>query len=146
MAEPTQTTQTTQIAGTSPGVLTRKDYSTILKFYDERVPPTLKGMRTKAEGVLADKLCTCIKKVKSPKTQKRRGTAYTEPIAIAICNKNIFQNRGLQYRRFKCLGREGPHFVAPRGSTQKLKKTLRNVRFSMKKRGNMSRKTRRVRK
>ena len=120
------------IGGTPSGTLTGSDYKTILIFYDVSVPPSLNSRKAKAEGILADKLCTCIKKVKKTPRTGRSQRRYDEPTAIAICNKNIFKNRGLRYSRFKCLGEKGPHFVASTNKTRKLTKSVRRLRFSMK--------------
>ena len=118
--------------GTPVGVLTGTDYATILKFYGTPIPRSLTRRKSKVEGILADKLCTCIKKVKMTRRTRRSQRRYDEPAAIAICNKNIFKNRGLRYSRFKCLGEKGPHFVASANKTQKLTKSVRRLRFSMK--------------
>lgn len=120
------------IGGTPVGVLTGTDYATILKFYKTPVPRSLTHRKTKAEGILADKMCTCIKKVKNTRRTRRSPRRYDEPTAIAICNKNIFRNRGLRYSRFKCLGAQRPHFIAPANKTRKLTKSVRRLRFSMK--------------
>lgn len=132
----------TSIGGTPVGTLTTTDYKTILDFYDVKVPSSLRRRKDKAEDILADKLCTCIKKVKKTRRSGMRQRLYDEPAAIAICNKNIFRNRGLRYSRFKCLGPQGPRFIAPANKTRKLTKSVRRLRFSMKNiRARMTRKS-----
>ena len=68
------------------GRLTRKDYETILRHYNVpfKSSDKLKKVRANAEEILRNKLCRCIKKVK---TSKRRDS---EKAAIPICKKSIF--------------------------------------------------------
>ena len=43
--------------------LNKKDYENILRFYKTPIPRLYKEVKEKAEYILANKLCRCIKKV-----------------------------------------------------------------------------------
>ena len=64
----------------------------ILQSYKKRVPKATSTRRQKAERVLGQKLCRCIKKI---------GTKY-EARSIGICTKTIFGKRGLTRGKFEC--------------------------------------------
>ena len=72
--------------------LNNSDYTQILRFYDIPVPNKKGLLKTRAEDVLADKLCRCIKKVKIGDEKKR----------IGICTRSIFNKKGLSRGKFKC--------------------------------------------
>jgi len=74
--------------------LTKKDYVSILKFYNMQIPKSNRLIKKNAEKILADKLCKCIKSV-DPKIKN-------EPRAIGICTKTIFNNKGYTRGKFKC--------------------------------------------
>lgn len=78
--------------------LTRKDYETVLKYYKLPFKQSEKAssIKVRAEKVLADKLCRCIKRV----TKKSRST--NEQRSIAICKKSVLQKKGLTDVGFKC--------------------------------------------
>lgn len=73
--------------------LTKKDYVKILDYYDLPVPKKHSQIKTKAENVLANKLCRCIKKVGSIRDEKK---------GIGVCTRSIFKKKGLVRRDFKC--------------------------------------------
>lgn len=73
--------------------LTKKDYTKILNYYDLPIPKKYSQIKTKAENVLANKLCRCIKKVGSIRDEKK---------GIGICTRSIFKKKGLIRRDFKC--------------------------------------------
>lgn len=79
-------------------LLKKNDYIKILEYY--RLPVakniTLKQVKTKAEKILAKKLCKCIKKVQT----KRRFSS--EAKAIGICTDTIFVRKGLKRNNFTC--------------------------------------------
>lgn len=106
------------------GKLTQKDYEDILNFYSEKVPLGKNTRKISAEKVLASKMCKCIKQVKTKEDQD-------EQRSIAICKKGIFENRGLQFSKFKCKGPKGPHFIPIKNKrgNQTLMKTLKRIRF-----------------
>lgn len=104
--------------------LTSSDYARLLSHYGYSVPRTRKNRvntRKSKEilrGVLADKLCRCIKKVQ--KTSKLR-----EPAAIAICNKSVFSKKGLRHYRFKCKPKAT--LRKKKGSRHFVTKTRKNI-------------------
>lgn len=71
------------------------DYINILKLYKINIPQSRQLIKKKAEKILNDKLCKCIKKI-DPKNEKK---------SIAICTKTLFNNRGLKRGRFTCTGK-----------------------------------------
>jgi len=75
--------------------LSSQDYIKILNYYEINIPENKSILKSKAEDILAQKLCRCIKKVGkySKKMEKR---------AIAICSKGVFTRKGLKRGRFQC--------------------------------------------
>ena len=73
--------------------LSKTDYIKILKFYNIRIPNTTKTMKNKAEQILAEKLCKCIKNV----------GVNNEPKAIGICTRTVINNKGLYRGTFRCI-------------------------------------------
>lgn len=103
--------------------LTSSDYKKIVKFY--QVPKTNRQTyKQLAEKTLASKLCKCIKSVTNPNNN--------EDSAIAICRKNIFTNRNIDFGKFKC--KNGARFLKKRGATHRLKKTNKRITFNKTKR------------
>lgn len=72
--------------------LTNKDYVSILNYYKKPVPASKKETKKRAEKIMANKLCKCIKKI----------DARNEAKSIRICTKTLFQNRGFSRGRFQC--------------------------------------------
>jgi hypothetical protein len=72
--------------------LTKQDYVKILNYYKLSVPKKTTTLKRKAERVLADKLCRCIKKV-DPKNEGR---------AIGVCTRSVINKKGLTRGTFKC--------------------------------------------
>lgn len=70
--------------------LTKKDYISILNFYKLPIPKTRYLLKKKAETILGQKLCKCIKKVGE------------EPRSIGICSKAVFNQKGLSRGKFTC--------------------------------------------
>ena len=106
--------------------LTKKDYIMILKHYGVKTPKTRKRMTHKqakkqVHALLADKLCRCIKAVQKSKKK------YKEGVAIAICNKSIFNNRKLKHYRFTCKKKR--RLLSKKGSKIILSKTRKNLKF-----------------
>lgn len=80
------------------GRLTRKDYETILRHYNIpfKSSERLGVIRAKAEDILTNKLCRCIKRLgekKHPDGEKR---------SIPICKKSILHKRGVTDSGFSC--------------------------------------------
>ena len=77
--------------------LSISDYKKILKFYKLSVPKNKKKLEKKANKIIADKFCSCIKKVQ----QKFR----EEGIAIGICTNSVINRKGYKRGNFKCKKR-----------------------------------------
>ena len=95
--------------------LTKKDYIKILEFYKIKYTnkTSFKIIKTKAEKILAEKLCKCIKQVKSKDDD-------SEGRAIGICKKSILTRKGLQSGKFSC--KKGAKFLRNKTTKQKLRK------------------------
>jgi hypothetical protein len=68
------------------------DYVKILEFYKEPIPDSSSLVKSRAENILASKLCRCIKKF--DKTNESR--------AIGICTKTVLNNKGYKRGKFTC--------------------------------------------
>jgi hypothetical protein len=97
--------------------LSVNDYMSILKFYNIDASNMKKGaIKQKAEAILAEKLCRCIKKVgkslknvKSIKNNgklsiKNNGKNNKESRAISICKNSIFTKKNIFSPKFNCKG------------------------------------------
>ena len=73
--------------------LLNSDYKKILVFYNQPIPKSERMLKKYAEKVLADKLCTCIKKV-SPFGKESR--------AIGICTKSVLNRKNIRRGKFTC--------------------------------------------
>ena len=107
------------------GILKKNDYIKILNYYNIPITPTdsSKTIKNKAEEILADKLCKCIKKVKKTDDEKDIDTqpdtqSETEGKAIGICSDSIFRRKGLKHSGFTCKKR--PKFIKYPGKTYSL--------------------------
>jgi len=84
------------------GILTKSDYEKILNYYN--IPfstsDSSKQIKSKAEEILADKLCKCIKKVKESSNEPDNDEA--EARAIGICNDTVFRRKGIRHAAFTC--------------------------------------------
>jgi hypothetical protein len=74
--------------------LNQSDYTKILNYYNLTIPKNKTTLKNRAEQVLSDKLCRCIKKVGN--------SVKSEPRSIGICTKSIFKRKGLKRGRFTC--------------------------------------------
>lgn len=72
--------------------LTKNDYISILNFYEISIPKSSRLIKKKAENIMAEKLCKCIKSV----------DVNNEPKSIGICTKTIFNSKGYTRGKFKC--------------------------------------------
>ena len=70
--------------------LTNKDYIDILTFYKINIPKSKRLIKKHAENIMSDKLCKCIKSVKSKNTKNMNKSS--EGRSIGICTKTIFNN------------------------------------------------------
>jgi hypothetical protein len=77
--------------------LTNNDYIQLLNFYKVKTPKNKRKLREVAEKLMAQKLCSCIKKV-AP-------TVETEPLAIGVCTRSIFTRKNLRRNKFQCKKR-----------------------------------------
>ena len=78
--------------------LTKKDYLAILKFYKLPISKNKQTRKRKAEKILAEKLCKCIKRVKNKKDKN-------ESRATAICRRSVISRKGLTSFGFTCKKR-----------------------------------------
>ena len=75
-------------------LINNSDYKTILNYYKLSIPKHSSTIKKKAEQILSEKLCRCIKKVgKSVKSEAK---------AIGICTRSIFKRKGLKRGKFTC--------------------------------------------
>jgi len=79
---------------------------------------------------LADKLCKCIKKV-------RTNSQVDEKRAISICRESIFKNRHIDLYKFKCKKRAS--LVSKKGTKKKLRKFRKTIGFNKTKRSKKNR-------
>lgn len=100
--------------------LNYNDYVDILKFYKiDASSLKKKDVKSKAEHLLATKLCKCIKNI------RKRTTTIKESKAIAICYNSVIRRKGLKTFKFKCkkgarlLGKKGTRkiLVVKRGAS-----------------------------
>ena len=103
------------------GILKKDDYIKILNYYNIPISSTdsSKTIKHKAEEILADKLCKCIKKVKKTDDEIDTETpTEAESKAIGICNDSIFRRKGLKHSGFTCKKR--PKFLKYPGKNYSL--------------------------
>ena len=75
--------------------LSGKDYDIILNYYEIDTSGLNKNsIKEKAENILAEKLCRCIKKVDIG--------GKDESKAIAICSKSVLHKKGIKANKFEC--------------------------------------------
>lgn len=73
--------------------LTNDDYINILKYYNIYKKNLKKSeIKKKAENILADKLCKCIKNV----------DINNEKYSIPICINNVINKKNLKIYKFRC--------------------------------------------
>lgn len=99
--------------------LNTSDYKKIIKYYN--IKNTGKNTyKYLAEDILANKLCKCIKKVNK--------NIDNEKASIAICRKNIFKNRKIDFYNFKC--KKSRRLIPKKGTMKNLKKFSKNIKFN----------------
>ena len=103
-----------------PSELTNKDYISILKFYNLRIPKSKRLLSIQAEKIMAEKLCKCIKKI-DPENETK---------SIGICTKTIFNNKGYTRGNFQCKKKQSVKF----------RKTIKTRKSRKGKKGRKSRK------
>jgi len=93
--------------------LNYNDYVDILKFYKiDASGLKKKDVKSKAEHLLATKLCKCIKKIKQRTTTMN--TTMKESKAIAICNDSVIRKKGLKTFKFQC--KKGARLLGKKGT------------------------------
>lgn len=98
--------------------LTKEDYIKILNFYNINYRKNnFNHIKRKAENILADKLCRCIKRVKntSDKDENR---------AIGICKNSVLNKKDISAGKFSCKKRA--KFIKNGKTRQTLKKIKRS--------------------
>jgi hypothetical protein len=95
-----------------PPRLTNKDYISILKYYNKKIPKSKMLMKAQAERIMAVKLCKCIKKL----------DPINEAKSIGICTKTIFNSKGLTREQFQCKKKQSVKFRKKNNN----KKTIKN--------------------
>ena len=88
------------------GSLTNKDYIKILKIYKNTIPKSKRLLKIRAEKIITQKLCKCIKKL-DPENEAK---------SIGICTKTIFNSKGFTRGLFQCKNKR----------TVKFRKTQKN--------------------
>ena len=110
--------------------LTREDYIKILDYYGiKHQGASLTTIKGKAERVLADKLCRCIKRVDNTgsngsKTSKSKTSKSKndESRAIAICRDSVLRRKGVSNAgKFSCKPK--PRFLKSKTSRLTLKRS-----------------------
>lgn len=91
--------------------LTNKDYISILKYYKINIPKSTRLLKMKAEKIMANKLCKCIKKV-DPKLEAK---------SIGICTRTIFNRKGYSRGQFECKKKQTVKFRRTNKFTNKNK-------------------------
>jgi hypothetical protein len=128
------------------GILTKSDYEKILNYYN--IPfsssESSKQIKNKAEEILAEKLCKCIKKVKEGSDNTGDGAGAgadaDESRAIGICTDTVFRRKGIKHSAFTC--KKKPRLLRFHGKKYSLvkrskylskKQKLRRISLTMKK-------------
>ena len=94
-----------------PSELTNNDYISILKFYKQPIPKSLRLLQKQAEQIMAQKLCKCIKKI----------DPITESKSIGICTKTIFNNKGYSRGQFQCKKKQSVKIIKIKKNNTKKK-------------------------
>ena len=100
--------------------LNKEDYLKILDFYNIKYTnkTSIKNIKSKAEKILAEKLCRCIKKVKpnNPDNESR---------AIGICRNSVLTRKKVKAGRFSCKNKA--KFFKNKTARSKLIKITKNM-------------------
>ena len=120
------------------GILKQHDYIKILNYYDIPISSkdSSKTIKHKAENILAEKLCKCIKKVKKDDEYSGNNasddntSSESESKAIAICSNSIFEKKGLERGLFDC--KKKPRLINMSGKKYALTKRKRTLMISNK--------------
>ena len=76
--------------------LSKQDYMQLLEYYaiQTKSNASLSSLKKAAEKIIAQKLCSCVKKVPNKNKPESR--------AIGICNYSIIQRKNLKINGFTC--------------------------------------------
>jgi hypothetical protein len=76
--------------------LSKQDYKQLLNYYSIQTKSgaSLSSLKKAAEKIIAQKLCSCVKKVPNKNQPESR--------AIGICNYSIIQRKNLKINGFTC--------------------------------------------
>jgi len=103
--------------------LTNQDYKDILLYYNIDIKNlSKKQLINKAENILANKLCRCIKKI-DPQEKDLSKT-------ISICNNSVLKKKGIKPNKFNC--KKKPKFTSKRKYTSILGKNKKNLTLKKK--------------
>ena len=97
--------------------LNNQDYVQILDFYQVPVPKKKNMLKKKAEKILADKLCKCIKKVKLKDEAK----------SVGVCTRSIFNKKGITRGTFKCMKKSKKVTLKKKKKNLTIKKKNKNT-------------------
>jgi len=104
--------------------LSREDYIKILDYYGiKHQGASVTTIKSKAERVLADKLCRCIKRVDNTRSNKSKNSKSknNESRAIAICRDSVLRRKGVTNAgKFSCKPK--PRFLKSNTSRLTLKR------------------------
>lgn len=89
--------------------LENDDYVSILTYYNIDIPKSKRLLKRKAEHIMAEKLCKCIKKL----------DPVNEAKSIGICTKTIFNRKGYTRGKFTCKKKRSIIFRKTRTRTRK---------------------------
>jgi hypothetical protein len=80
--------------------LNKNDYLDILNYYKIHIDKNIKTnvLKKKVEEIIANKLCSCIKKVNN--------RILYEDYSIAICNNSVIKKKNLKIYGFNCKKRK----------------------------------------
>ena len=99
--------------------LTNKDYISVLKFYKLPIPKSKQLIKKKAESIMGEKLCRCIKK----------NDPIYEAKSIAICSKSVFNNKGFSRGKFTCSKKRTAKIVPLKDKTKTSKNTTQKQKY-----------------
>ena len=109
--------------------LTKKDYIEILDFYEVNYSKDLpiKLLKNLVEKKIAEKLCSCIKKVQNKYNSK------TENRAIGICNYSVIQRKNIKIHGVSCKKKKELKNLQSNPNGDKILKKQKNININIKK-------------
>jgi hypothetical protein len=98
--------------------LTKDDYINILEYYNIKINKNLSfsSLKKLVEKIIAEKLCSCIKKVPNENQPESR--------AIGICNYSVVKRKNLKINGFTCKKKK--MLKTAKFNKNRLTKTIRN--------------------